>query len=691
MPRQAWWRRWPLSGIRSNTPSRMGSGHRCRPTVELLESRTQPSAALDPTFGVGGLATADFPPDGLDGGGSVAVAPDGRILVAGGTGQFLPSGDFDQAFAVARFNTDGTLDTTFGTGGRVIVDFGNLVDGCTCMAVGADGSVVLAGYVDPGPQGDIALAKLTPTGQLDPTFGTGGRALVDHGGNEVASSIIILPDGRILLTAYQTVVTDGDFLVTRLTPTGQLDPTFGDGGFGTADFGGGMYDYAGAMAVQADGRIVLVGGALFAFDGGPVSAAGDAAVARFTADGHLDPTFGTGGKVVLDFGATDEGIGGVAVQPDGRLVLIGGRSTTVGSTDLIAVRLTPNGQLDPTFGTGGKQVFGFAADEGATGLVLQPDGGILVAGTSFEGASDYDIFLARLTPVGQLDPTFGPGGRVVTDFGGTESASGLAVQADGKVVVGGTVARPDGSQDFAAVRYDVSDAGPAPGSILTIADNCLGGTALLITGTAGDDAIEVKPGPTASTLKVTFNGVTSTVARPSGRIIVTGGAGDDDIQIAGGVTNQVWLYGDAGNDRLNAGNGGSLLIGGDGNDQLTGGNGRDVMIGGQGEDKLIGNSGDDILVSGFTIRDDRTTAGHEEFWCDILTEWSSTNSFAARVQNLRDGSGGNAHNGASLLIPAVRDDNSADQVDLLDGGAGNDWLIFMASEDRVVGQVEATN
>src|SRR5205807_8634418 len=102
--------------------------------------------------------------------------------------------------------------------------------------------------------------------------------------------------------------------------------------------------------------------------------------------------------------------------------------------------------------------------------------------------------------------------------------------------------------------------------------------------------------------------VSTTVAKPSGRIIVTGGNGDDNIQIAGAIANPVWLYGDAGNDRLNAGNGGSLLIGGDGDDQLLGGNGRDLMIGGEGADRLVGNSGDDILIAGLTTQDGRTTS-----------------------------------------------------------------------------------
>src|SRR6185369_3589711 len=110
-------------------------------------------------------------------------------------------------------------------------------------------------------------------------------------------------------------------------------------------------------------------------------------------------------------------------------------------------------------------------------------------------------------------------------------------------------------------------------------------------------------------------GVSSAWNKPSGRIIVMAGAGDDNVQIAGAVANPVWLYGEAGNDRLNAGNGGSLLIGGEGDDDLTGGNGRDVLIGGEGADKLNGNGNDDILVAGLTTKDSRSTAGHDEFWC----------------------------------------------------------------------------
>jgi PKD repeat protein len=253
-----------------------------------------------------------------------------------------------------------------------------------------------------------------------------------------------------------------------------------------------------------------------------------------------------------------------------------------------------------------------------------------------------------------------------------------------------TITDGDGGYSTATVVLHVIPA--AAGSVLTIPDtSILGGTAILVMGTPLGDNIVVEPGPSSSTLKVTFNGVSTVVPKPTGRIIITGGAGDDNIQIAGAISNPVWLYGDAGNDRLNAGNGGSLLIGGDGNDELIGGGGRDVMIGGEGADHLIGNSNDDVLVAGFTIKDDRTRAGHDDFWSSVLNEWNSVNSFTVRVRNLTNGLGGNAHNGSAFLLPSVRDDVSADAIDFLNGASGDDWLIFLLSEDKVSGQAESAN
>lgn len=252
-----------------------------------------------------------------------------------------------------------------------------------------------------------------------------------------------------------------------------------------------------------------------------------------------------------------------------------------------------------------------------------------------------------------------------------------------------TTSDGDGGFDTATVTVVVNAA--AGGSILTVVDTCCdGGTALLITGTSANDHIVVAPGSTSATLHVNVNGVISTVAKPSGRIIVLGLAGNDNIQIAGAISNSVWLYGDEGDDRLNAGNvspGGNLLFGGDGNDDLLGGNGRDILIGGQGADKITANADDDILIAGLTTHDTRNSAAHEEFWCNVLHEWTELDPFATRVNRLRTGSG---HTGANLLASVV-DDNSADQIDQLQGSAGNDWFLFKSGEDKLTGQTEATN
>src|SRR5262249_55465863 len=122
------------------------------------------------------------------------------------------------------------------------------------------------------------------------------------------------------------------------------------------------------------------------------------------------------------------------------------------------------------------------------------------------------------------------------------------------------------------------------------------------------------------------------------------------------------------------------LFGDDGDDELTGGSGRDIMIGGQGADKLIGNSDDDILVAGYTLRDSRNSPNHGEFWCEVVHTWNSSQSFNSRVNDLRN-----------VLLPEVIDDAFADDIDFLNGSAGNDWIIFKSGEDKVTGQIEAAN
>jgi Ca2+-binding RTX toxin-like protein len=242
------------------------------------------------------------------------------------------------------------------------------------------------------------------------------------------------------------------------------------------------------------------------------------------------------------------------------------------------------------------------------------------------------------------------------------------------------------ASDVSATNTDDDTAGGS--GVTTITDNCEGGTALLITGTSGNDVIQVSP-TSGSMLLVTINGITTSHAQPSGRIIVLAGAGNDDVQIASSISNGVWLYGQAGDDRLNASNDGTkgnVVIGGDGNDDLGGGNKRDILIGGEGGDKIVANAGDDILIAGYTIWDDYT-ADNEEALCHIKEEWNSSRTYAQRVDNLRDGSGTLTRANGSYFFngTTVYDDSSADQIDFLNGTSGDDWFLFNKYEDKANG------
>jgi len=230
---------------------------------------------------------------------------------------------------------------------------------------------------------------------------------------------------------------------------GDLDPSFGTGGKVVTDFAG-QLDEAFAVAVQDNGRIVAAGRA----DESDVSALGDFALARYLPDGSLDPGFGVDGKVKMDFTGAggDDRVNAVAVQTDGRLVAAGHALD-----DWALARFMQDGTLDPSFGTGGKVTTGFAGGGTAAGLVAQSDAKLVAAGTADAGTgSGPDFALVRYRPDGSLDPGFGVAGKVTTDFGagGIDRANALAVQADDRLVAAGSPNNQFGfGPDFALARY----------------------------------------------------------------------------------------------------------------------------------------------------------------------------------------------------------------------------------------------
>jgi uncharacterized delta-60 repeat protein len=376
----------------------------------------------------------------------VAIQPDGKIVVAGET-QDLVGGNVS-AFALSRYHSDGRLDLAFGTGGKVVARF----DGYDfafplALALQPDGKILLAGGAAvAGASGAFALVRYSADGRLDLAFGTGGTVVTNFGDGGYIVGLTVQSDGKIVVAGNSfdmvrigSVSGRQNFAVARYRIDGSLDPSFGAGGKIITGFGDN--DAASAVAVQSDGKIVVAGGSL---------ASGNVtfALARYASDGLLDPGFGSGGKVVTDFGHREEAFA-LALQPDGKIVVAGENASSGGN--LALARYGADGSLDASFGTGGKVTTGFGDASAIAQLVLQPDGKILVTVNVFTpdnlgGTGIVRSLLTHFTSNGSLDPTFNGTGTV-----NGEVAQALALQPDGRIVVAGS-SGPFG-RDFAVTRY----------------------------------------------------------------------------------------------------------------------------------------------------------------------------------------------------------------------------------------------
>jgi uncharacterized delta-60 repeat protein len=395
---------------------------------------------LDPTFGVGGKVTTSFDVPAASAT-SVVLQPDGKIVAAGWL--FDETANLD--FAVARYNADGSLDSTFGLDGRVRTDFFGLDDLANAVALQPDGKIILAGTARVGVDQSIALARYNANGSLDEGFGVGGKAIV-AGFTGTAYGVAVQPDGKIL-------VSGSHFALVRFNGDGTLDAAFGKGGEVTvAGFG------ARALTLQADGKIVVAGSVNTESGTGD-----DFAVVRVNGDGSPDKTFGSSGVATTDFFGSGDVAFGVALQPDGRIVAGGyaANSLSVGPYFGVA-RYTSEGIPDSTFSGDGRTTTDFPGfDEVAFGIAVQSDGKILAAGYAF-GKTLYDFAVVRYTSAGAEDPTFGVSGRVTTDFfGRNDGIRGVVVQQNGGIIAAG------GAQDettgyFALTRYSSAVSTSAP-------------------------------------------------------------------------------------------------------------------------------------------------------------------------------------------------------------------------------------
>jgi uncharacterized delta-60 repeat protein len=414
-----------------------------------LEERTLLSPGdLDPTFGIGGLVTTTFPGFPAVPAQSLAIQPDGHIVVAGFTSN---GGTPDSRFALARYNSDGSLDTSFGTAGLVDTAFPGVATASAYgLALQADGSIVVVGSASSNLRNyQFAVARYNSDGSLDTSFGTGGLVTTVFPGfsNAYAYSVAVQADGHIVVVGgASTAFTEG-FALARYNSDGSLDSSFGTGGLVTTAFPDISFAYARTVTAQPDGSLVLAGAAQ--------QVTSRFALARYRSDGSLDTSFGTAGLVDTSFSGSDTYASSLAVRSDGRLVVTGSYGRSVGGEKFALAQYNRDGTLDSSFGSAGLVTTTYPGSDafGATGA-LQPDGRLVVAGTTYTFSSTaYQFALARYNSDGSLDTSFGTAGLVTTSTGDpTESASAVAIQADGRIVVAG-ITGTSSNYGFALARY----------------------------------------------------------------------------------------------------------------------------------------------------------------------------------------------------------------------------------------------
>ena len=452
-------------------------------STDLVVSRYLSNGTLDTTFDGDGHAITDF-------GNTGEIAND---IVIQAHGRIVAVGSSNDSIAISRYTTTGALDTTFDGDGRFLRRFGtHRSDTAKTVAIQSDGRLVVAGtsYVDAAYNfinHDSFVMRLNQGGSLDRTFGGTGFVNTNFGSSsysfDEARNLVIQGDGRIVVTGYARFNFNSYVSVARYNTDGTLDNDFDSDGYvllPTADYTNGPTPGGEVAIVQADGKILTstngwlqrinvngtadtafsVGGvlktALLQTDGKLVIGGtflGQFGVARTDAAGVKDVTFSVDGIAVTEFGPGIDVAAGSALQTDGRIVVVGSSQHT-----FAVARYNSNGSLDTSFSQDGRTTLSFGGDvfeASATDVVIQPDGKIVIAGLVrkvLNQTGTSQMAVVRLNSNGSLDATFGGTGIVLTDLGGYGGAKAVALQSDGRIVVGGF-----GSGGyFTVVRYLVN-------------------------------------------------------------------------------------------------------------------------------------------------------------------------------------------------------------------------------------------
>ncbi len=576
---------------------------------------------IDPQFGAVSLANTFLPKIGL-------AQPDGKIIIA------------DQT-SLARYNLDGSIDSSFGINGQILLSSLTFapVNTVTALAMQPDGSIIVATgqdrslLVNPSFLEQPALSKVNSEGSIDQAFSQNARlsSAVTGAGSNLLS---IQPDGSIISLGSNNIY--------RYDPNGTLQFIANLEASSNVNNIAGLRSFAtpqGNKVVTAD---YIASANIFDLSGNNFSLV----LNRYNLDGTLDRTFGNNGTVI-GAGLPDFRVTGITTDANGQLILTGANELlSPGVSTTLLVKYSSNGTLDQSFGTNGfvnTGLIDWRFTSGQSSLTVQPDGKILISGRDttaiLGGFANNEPFLLRYNSNGSLDGSFGDDGSLRID----NSAGILSIQANGNILsVGATI-----TNQAKLSRY--LSTGDLPVDRLAV-------------GTENNDHLAGGRG-------------NDLFRAGAGNDRVWGSYGNDTID---GENGNDTLVGETGADRLYGANGDDLLLGGQGLDYLHGGYGEDTLLGGEDDDLLIGDVGNDLLGG-----DDGN---------DTLYGGDGFDTLQGNIgDDILDGENGNDSLVGGLGNDALYGANDDDRLDgeegndIINGGYGNDWLVGSTGDDTLFG------
>ena len=715
-----------------------------------------------------------------DVGRKVLVQADGKIVVAG----YSVGSNTGQDFAVVRYNLDGSLDTTFGGTGKVTTDLGSADEGGWSAALQSDGKVVVVGRRFNGTTDDIVLIRYNTDGTLDSSFGIGGSVIYDGGASEQALGVTIKPDGEIIVVGSSNLFGDTDVFSVRFTSSGTLINNDGFDYYGLSDVGN-------SVAIQSDGKYLVAGyatyidgfkyislirynvnGSLdttFATTGAVITAVGVAddvarsvlvqpdgkiivtgytvddvtgknfLVMRYNANGTLDTTFDLSGYTSTDLGSLDEGAWGAALQTDGKIIVVGSRFNG-SSEDLVLIRYNSDGSIDTTFGSLGSVITPAGSGVGSGwSVALQSDGRIVVTGSS-SNVPNQDIITLRFNTNGTIDNTFG--GQSPGTVTGTNGDDVFIATAEAELFNGllgsDTVSYINGTAGvIASLTAPATNTGFALGDTYTSIENLTGSSfndtltgdvgANILTGGAGTDTLSGLGGNDTYIVNLTAAGTLEDTVTEAAN------AGTDGIVLEGttGSAASITLAADL--ENLDGSRTGTRAINLTGNtvaNTIKGNAAANIITGAAGADNMDGGDGSDLYViaavadyaTGEVISDTGTTssAADELRYTGTAAASLVLNAQLSGVERIVVGTGtgqppvttgtgainvnaaavlygltvtGNA--GANNIVGTAFADtitandgndtlNGGAGADTMDGGAGNDTYVVDNAGDLIV-------